>query len=427
MRLHLDCSFTRLQPGNVGVTRVVRGLARGLPAAQLQLVAYHGDGFRRADSVDGPAAPVGAAKRGGLWQFLYRLSGSNALRRLVKSMLPVALQAAVWRVFSRIAFSRLAHALPRAEISAGDIVIVGDAGWTYDVWSCVDRAAQQGARIATIVYDLIPLSQPQFCAPVYRRQFAAWLQEALRRSDAILCISEASRVELEGYCRETSLACPPTASFRLGGDLPPANTATAPARDSIRKLAGGPGFFLTVGSIEPRKNHALLLDVFEQLWQRGIDAVLVVVGRPTDGTQATVARFRRHARLGRSLFFYDDASDAELELLYRGARAVILATLAEGFGLPLVEARQRGCEVIASRLPAFEEIADEGVRLFTPGDATALAALVEQAIATTRPAPPSYMPEFSWHDSAQQFIARLGHVLQDPGVSTPPTFAARNP
>jgi alpha-1,2-rhamnosyltransferase len=377
--------------------------------------------------VDGPAATAGVAKRDGLWQFLYRVSGSNTLRRLVKGMLPVALQVAAWRLFSRVAFSRLTGALPRAEISAGDIVIVGDAGWTYDVWSCVDRAAQQGARIATIVYDLIPLSQPQFCAPVYRRQFVAWLQEALRRSDAILCISEASRVELESYCREKSLACPPTASFRLGGDLPPASAAAAPARDSIRKLAGGPDFFLAVGSIEPRKNHALLLDVFEQLWRQGTNAILVVVGRPTAGSQATVARFRRHAQLGRSLFFYDDASDAELELLYRGARAVILATLAEGFGLPLVEARQRGCEVIASRLPAFEEIADEGVRLFTPGAGAELAALVEQAVAEARPVPASFMPDFSWRDSAQQFIARLGRALQDPAVSTPSTSAARNP
>jgi glycosyltransferase involved in cell wall biosynthesis len=426
MRLHLDCSYTRLQRGNVGITRVVRGLAHGLPAAQLGLVAYHSDGFRKVESLDQAASPDTGEPNNGLWQFLYRLSGSNAVRGLVKAAVPVAIQVAAWRLFSRIAFSRLAEALPRAEIRAGDVVVVGDAGWTYDVWSCVDQVARDGARIATIVYDLIPVNQPQFCAPAYRRQFAAWLQDALRRSDAILCISEATRAELERYCRERQLRCPPTASFRLGGDLPPA-VAGAPARESIRKLAGKPDYFLTVGSIEPRKNHALMLDAFEHLWQRGIEATLVVVGRPTDDTQATVARIQRHSRLGRSLFLYTDASDAELDLLYRGARAVILATLAEGFGLPLAEARQRGCEVIASRLPAFEEIADDGVRLFAPGARAELATLVEEALAAPRPARPSRMPAFSWRDSAQQFIAGLGRALRDPGVATPHTSAARNP
>lgn len=322
MKLHLDCSYTRLQRGNIGITRVVRGLARGLPDGQLRLVVFHSDGFKSVDSLDEPDRPAASTPGAGLWRRLYLLSGSNAVRRLIKALVPVAIQVGAWRFFSRLTFSRVAELLPHADIRTGDVVIAGDASWTYDVWSCAAQAAQSGARIATIVYDLIPVNHPQYCAPALRRLFEDWLKEALRRSDAILCISEATRAELEQYCRERQLRCPPTGSFRLGSELPPGAVAGTAPRQTIRDLAGKRNFFLTVGTIEPRKNHAMLLDVFDQCWRQGVEATLVVVGRPSDGTQAVVGRIRNHPRLGRSLFLFTDANDAELDLLYRGARAL---------------------------------------------------------------------------------------------------------
>jgi glycosyltransferase involved in cell wall biosynthesis len=358
----------------------------------------------------------GTSDRGTGWRRLYDLSGNIALRRLVKAAIPVKLQVCVWKAFSRLTFSRLADNLPLADILPEDVVVVADASWSYDVWHCVEQAAGQGARVATIVYDLIPLNYPQFCAPVHRLIFEEWFRQALDHSDALLCISEATRAEVEQYCNSKGLRCPPTASFRLGGDLPPAPSEGASIRDSIRGLAASGIFFMTVGSIETRKNHDFMLDVFDQCWRTGAQAHFVIVGRPADGTQATIARIRNHALLGSRLFLLTDCSDAELDFLYRRARAVVLATLAEGFGLPLVEARRRGCEVLASRIPVFEEIADEGVQLFEPGSASALAALVLRASATPEPPRAAAMPEFSWRASARQFLDGIAR-----------TTGARNP
>lgn len=403
MKLHLDCTHTRLQTVDVGITRVVRGLARGLRETQhgieLGFLAYHRDGFRQA-------TPLEAVPRAQAAGDLYRLSGRIWVRHLIKAAVPVTLQVWAWRRFGRFAYSGLAKDLPPADIRAGDVVIAGDAGWGYDVWACVEQARRRGARIVTIVYDVIPLTDPQYCSAAHRLLFETWLPDALRFSDAIVCISEATRAELVRYCDANHLACPPTASFRLGGELPPA--ASAQPRESVRALADAAPFFLTVGSIEPRKNHELLLDVFEACWKKGLAAPLVIVGRPVDGMQATLARIRSHPELGRRLHLLSDCGDAELDFLYQRARAVILATLAEGFGLPLVEARQRGCEVLASRIPAFEELADSGVRLFAPGSADELAALVSETAATaTRAAP---MPAFTWRDSALQFIGAIART-----------------
>ncbi len=211
MKLHLDCSYTRLQAGDVGITRVVRGLARELPAVapantEVRLVAYHPSGFRRTGSAQ--TAPGRRATRRPPGKRLYALSGNVRVRRFIKSLIPVALQVAAWRLFSRLAFGRLSAALPEAGIRPGDVVIAGDAGWSYDLWDNTRRAAAQGARIVTIVYDLIPIHQPQFCAPVHRRLFEDWLLEALRCSDALLCISEATRAELGPLQRRQGVAMP---------------------------------------------------------------------------------------------------------------------------------------------------------------------------------------------------------------------------
>lgn len=409
MRLHLDCTHTRLQTASVGITRVVRGLARGLkeagPDVELQLAAYHRDGFRHAPSAEAePSGPSGSG--------LYRLSSQPWARRLVKRATPVRLQVAAWRLFSRSALSRLTAGLPRADIRAGDVLVAGDAGWNYDLWSCVERASGAGAHIVSIVYDLIPVNHPEYCAPAHRRLFADWLRGALRWSDALLCISEATRDELARYCAANALRCPPSAAFRLGGE--PALAGNAAPRASLRALFERGNVFLTVGSLEPRKNHALLLDAFDSLWRGGAGASLVIVGRPVDGMQATLARIQGHAEFGRRLHLLTDCGDAELDALYRGARAVVLASLAEGFGLPLTEARERGCEVIASRIPAFEELADAGVRLFAPDSAAELATQVARACAA--PAGAGAMPAFSWRESARQFLDGIAR-----------TRGARNP
>lgn len=404
-RVFLDCTHTRLQGAEVGITRVVRGLARGLAACgeDVRPVAWHRDGFRVAPSVEPETAAGTGAGGHGATAGLYRLSGEPWVRRLAKRLTPPALQVAAWRRFGRRAFSTFSEALPAAGIGAGDLLVAADAGWNYDLWPAARHAREAGARVVTVVYDLIPANQPQYCAPAHRRLFAGWLSGALAESDALLCISEATRSDVEAHCRRLGLRCPPSAAFRLGSDLPRAASAgDAAARPALRDLPTG-GFFLTVGSLEPRKNHDLALDAFEALWRDGLAAPLVVVGRPVDGAQRTVARLRAHPELGRRLLLLEDCGDAELEFLYGRARAVVLPSLAEGFGLPLAEARQRGCEVIASRLPAFEEIADAGVRMFAPGNREELAARVRESASS----PPASLPatkSVSWTESARQFL-----------------------
>ncbi|MBK9986609.1 MAG: glycosyltransferase [Betaproteobacteria bacterium] len=110
-----------------------------------------------------------------------------------------------------------------------------------------------------------------------------------------------------------------------------------------------------------REKTGMLLTVFEQLWAQGHSIRLVILGRPNPDCHTLLQRLKHHPEQGKRLLTVFDGADQELEYVYSHCRALILPSLAEGFGLPLVEARTRGCTVIANDLPSFLELADEGV------------------------------------------------------------------
>jgi glycosyltransferase involved in cell wall biosynthesis len=408
--VYLDVSYTRIQHGNVGITRTVRRLAAELATlASCTPVAWHSDGFR---SVQGAmeAAPAGAAPRG--WAArLFGFAHSPAVRR-VAAMLPVALVRRGWAAVNALTFNRLSARDRPAAFAPGDVLLLADEAWNYPAWRAAGQARRKGARVVLVVYDLIPLRQPQFCPPLFAHVFGRWLPRMLARSDAVLCISGATEKDLRAWCSAQGLPVPPTAHFRLGSDLP---QGSGPVREALSRFAGEDGpFFLAVGTIEPRKNLALLLDAFERLWQEGSDARLLVAGRPHPQCAGLVARLRGHAQQGRKLLALFDATDAELGLAYGCCRALVFPSLAEGFGLPLVEARVRGCPVIASDLPALAELADAGVFLFPAGDEAALLARLREHAARDRRAEAGSMPAFTWNDSARQLLRVTGHLLGAP-------------
>src|SRR5262249_40144708 len=114
--------------------------------------------------------------------------------------------------------------------------------------------------------------------------------------------------------------------------------------------------YLMVGTVEPRKNHAHVLSAFEQLWSAGADVNLAIVGKYSWNSTEFKERLRRHPCFGNRLFWFEDVRDGELEYCYRHAAALITASYAEGFNLPIVEALRAGCPVLASDIPVHREV-----------------------------------------------------------------------
>jgi glycosyltransferase involved in cell wall biosynthesis len=165
-----------------------------------------------------------------------------------------------------------------------------------------------------------------------------------------------------------------------------------------------------VGTIEPRKGHAEVLEAFDQLWAAGHMMKLVVVGRAGWMVDETLARFRSHDRLGEDFFWFDAASDECLEDLYQCATCLIAASEGEGFGLPLIEAARHGVPMMARDIPVFREVAGEAACYFGGPESAALAPSVLEWLTLNeqgRAPLPNEMKWNTWAESAAQLVDSL--------------------
>ncbi len=120
--------------------------------------------------------------------------------------------------------------------------------------------------------------------------------------------------------------------FHLGADLDgsvPSKGLPDDAGHVTARIAAVPSF-LMVGTIEPRKGHAMVLSAFETLWAEGHDVNLVIVGRKGWLVDALCSRLAGHARLGRRLFWFESASDEYLDAIYANSSCLMAASEGEG-------------------------------------------------------------------------------------------------
>ena len=238
-----------------------------------------------------------------------------------------------------------------------------------------------GASVHYVIYDLIPLRYPEFCNPGIAIAFDQWLQSLARCADSLICISKTVARDLTDWLDHNAPDSkhplqPKIKYFHLGADF---RHHVLPWREALAQQALLPDTsdgerFLMVGTIEPRKGHALVLDAFESLWAQGSNANLVIVGKQGWRVADLVDRIQAHPQLGKRLIWLSKLNDADLERVYNEVDCLIAASEVEGFGLPLIEAAQRKLPVIARYIPVFREIAGSAVHYFegdTPNNLSA--------------------------------------------------------
>jgi len=164
----------------------------------------------------------------------------------------------------------------------------------------------------------------------------------------------------------------PVEYFYLGADMGGKKFDKLPIRRELENDLLKAPFYLMVGTIQPHKGHLTVLEAFEQMWKEGFSGKLSIVGRLGGKGDEVMKRLRTSKYFGKTLFVYHDANDTELDLLYRHTEALVLASYAEGFGLPLVEAMDLSVPVIASDLPVFREIGGDYPNYFVPGSSVDL-------------------------------------------------------
>ena len=287
-----------------------------------------------------------------------------------------------------------------------------------DSWNALDELAPvlqqiraQGGEIVSCIFDLIPELYPYTSHEVTVPRYDAWLRKALLESDGFIAISRTVADELAAFVRERGLPHRPGLKigwFQCGSDI--VEGASGVAREKIKAaVAGDAPVFLTVGTIEPRKGHRVTFAAFDRLWAQGVDARLVFVGRRGWFDEAVVSEIRRHGEYGRRLFWFDDVGDDELSYIYDHAAALVFASHAEGFGLPIVEAARRGRMVICSDIPVFREVGGAGAIYFRVNDPEALAACLRGVAAGELAADPALALQGSWTDAARRIVSVIAN------------------
>ncbi|MGQ0553280.1 MAG: glycosyltransferase [Planctomycetota bacterium] len=228
--------------------------------------------------------------------------------------------------------------------------------------------ALQGARHVAFMPDALALDRPELLpvAEVARREAA---YQGLRQVDCVITSSRFSRARLIAHL---GLPSSRVRVVSLGGD----GLSTAAAEQPLPAGLQRP-FLLYPANRWLHKRHALAVATMERIWQRRPELQLAVTGSIDSGLVERLAGVAGGA-LSRDERIVDlgFVSDGELDALYRNAEALLFCSDYEGFGMPVVEAMQRGCPVICSRAGSLPEVAGHAALYSESDDPEAWARLV---------------------------------------------------
>ncbi len=228
------------------------------------------------------------------------------------------------------------------------------------------RVKTLGWRALYFLHDLIPITHPEYCrageAVLHRQR----LQTMFSTAGAIVVNSAATLADLQAYAQGQGVALPPCVVAHLAPGRLPAASPQRPLQQP---------YFVMLGTIEPRKNHLLVLQVWRQLvaQMKGGIPRLVLVGQRGWECEQVLDLLERCDVLRGVVLEQPRCSDQELATWLAHAQALLFPSFAEGYGMPLVEALSVGLPVLASDLPAFREVAQDIPEYLDPLDGPAWA------------------------------------------------------
>lgn len=297
-----------------------------------------------------------------------------------------------------------------------DVPLPAAIGRGIDLYHATDYLVPRlaGKPVVATLYDAIPLAHPQWANPTLR-SIKNWLLRACaQRADLVIAISHAAASELTEHYRipRERIRIVPLGVHPRWFERPAERTIDeALARRGLR-----PGYVLHVGTLQPRKNLDALLTAYERLPSSiRRERQLVLVGKYGWAAQSLRARLRALQPQGRVVWL-DYVERDELRALYHAAGMFVFPSLAEGFGLPVLEALACGLRVIASDLPALREVLGERALWI---DATRPDAIADAIVrvdasaddATLRFAHREYARTFTWQACATRTLAAYREVV----------------
>ncbi|MEW6255463.1 MAG: glycosyltransferase [Pseudomonadota bacterium] len=430
-RIIVDCTHIAPHPAHTGIPRVVeKYITYGRPAAAragVELVlaecvgaalhAYEPDMVRaRASRKRGLGAKIALESGRYATRILSALAQLSAAlvpaRRMRTAMASVA--AACEEIVPALR-RRTDHAPmlgTRLEVGPSDVVFCPGYWHELDM-SAYEAAKARGADIVFLIHDILPITLPQHYVYPWRQEFADRLTRSFASVSHYYCISRQTCAEVKAFGAWQDIEV--SASVAYNGFDPadaaaPPDTSVSPALDAV--LARAP--WLMVGTLEPKKGHADAIAVFEHLWSRGYERPLLIIGRRGWMSEPVRDAIARSPWKDRRLFWFEGLEDVDVNCAYSRAYGFLFPSLAEGFGLPILEAAGRGLLVLARDMPVAREILGEAALYFA--DRRDLAArLLELEAPAAHAAAASGQAGLAWYLWPSVVEAVVSDLLRPPG------------
>jgi glycosyltransferase involved in cell wall biosynthesis len=272
----------------------------------------------------------------------------------------------------------------------------------------IESLTRHGAAFVPLIHDIIPITHPEYNRPVQPPRHAGRMRAVSRLAAGVAYVSAESRRRAEAWM-----------GAQEGGRVPPGAVAPPGIDLKTRAVADeGAPYFLTICTLEPRKNHMLLLEVWRELHaRRGMETPrLIFVGRQGWEVETTRRFIDSHPDY---VDWRGHMGEAELAGLLAGARALLFPSFAEGFGLPVGEALASGVPVIASDIAVLREVGGEVPDYLDPLDGLGWLQAVEEYTDAAHPRRLAQLDRLGnwrapdWETHFARFDALIRHLSAD--------------
>jgi len=301
---------------------------------------------------------------------------------------------------------------PMVEFTSADTLICAGAPWEHSDINIIKTHKERfGFRFVALCHDIIPLQFPQYYKQSDVTTFQAYYNVAFPLADLVVFTAHASRRDALTYCKTHNLKINEACVVPPGADgAVPRATAEATLPPGIERGR----YALYVSTIEPRKGHQLIYNVWLKLLAEGLPQntgfKLAFVGRPGWKVDKLIDQLNNDTRLHNSLYLLTSVNDNQLAALYDGAAFCLYPSEYEGYGLPVVEAFSRGKALLASTGGAIPEVVAGLSPCLDPHDEKLWHSMLRQWIADPTARAPyeaairtRFRPT-SWGESAQRFF-----------------------
>lgn len=254
------------------------------------------------------------------------------------------------------------------KLSRKDVFLGCGAPWGDHNYlsSLMKLKAATGCGVSYLIYDIIPILLPQTFGKGLPEYFTAAIVDLLWICDHVFAISENTKHDVLSFIKENQIKETEVSTVRLG------DTYFVPSESRLRhdilKIPPSPGFVLTVGTFEIRKNHRLLYEVWRRLaiTLKEKCPKLLIVGQKGWLTNDLAFQIETDPLVNRLILIQSDFDDVKLEQAYASALLTVYPSFYEGWGLPIAESLARGKLCLSSNSSSMPEIAGPLIEYFDP-------------------------------------------------------------